>query len=231
VGDHNSDGKTIAQASLEGGVLWGRVLTSTGMSFSYGQVVAGVRGTGIKFAQQASSPTNLAIAIPHSSISGESILAGTTRTSDALSLKCRDVPLSLLLGQERIYPTQDCAQARSVSLQTQALHENIHALYEQDTFVSQNVVDDIMYLNSLIQSGSVSEERKEKAKDELGITIPKNNAIVQNALCNGYKPESKYWSIFEDSATDPVCNDYIAYIDYTKAAGAYRGKWMDSTGT
>lgn len=36
VGGHNTGGQTVAQAILEHGVLWGRVLTSTGVNFGNG---------------------------------------------------------------------------------------------------------------------------------------------------------------------------------------------------
>jgi hypothetical protein len=80
----NDDNTTIAQANLENGVLWGRVLTGTGINFSYGGIVAGVRGTGIKFGFSGST---FAIAVPHS------LKAGT----DAVKITCNGNPHDLAL--------------------------------------------------------------------------------------------------------------------------------------
>ena len=51
------NGTAIAQATLESGVLWGRVLTGSGIDFGNGSVVVGVRGTSVALSESSSSIT------------------------------------------------------------------------------------------------------------------------------------------------------------------------------
>ena len=74
-----------------------------------------------------------------------------------------------------------------------------------------------MYLNSLIQSGSVSEERKKKAQAEKDITIPQDT-LTKNKLCG---TEKTYWPSLESSATQAVCQDknILAIADFMDTTG------------
>lgn len=51
------DGKSVAEAILSDGRLWGRILTSTGVNLGGGGMVAGVRGTGIDVIKNTTSKT------------------------------------------------------------------------------------------------------------------------------------------------------------------------------
>ncbi|MDR0274058.1 MAG: hypothetical protein LBI48_01715 [Burkholderiaceae bacterium] len=97
----------------------------------------------------------------------------------------------------------------------------------------ENVVKDIMYLNSLIGSGSLASERKEAAQAEWNITVPKDtDKPAQDALCgkDGQGNQLNYWSSLKDSATQPVCqsNTILAIADFTDPNGAGEMRYLSA---
>jgi len=114
------------------------VLTGEGLNFSYGGIVAGVRGTGIKFGFSGST---FAIAVPHSLKTGAEAVkitcSGSTQPAPQLSV-----------GEEKSF-TADCQTITPA-------YSGIVNLYNNDDFVRKNVIADIMYLNGLDESPSVA---------------------------------------------------------------------------
>lgn len=75
------DGRTVAQVNLDQGLLWGRVLTSTGINFGGGGYIAGVRGTSIAM---SNNTTDIGIIVPHS-----------TRNTDAVVVTNSGAPIGM----------------------------------------------------------------------------------------------------------------------------------------
>jgi len=115
------------------------VLTGEGLNFSYGGIVAGVRGTGIKFGT-GSTPGTIEIAVPHSLKTG----------AEAVKITCSGATVEpqLLVGQEKSFALNTSNQCTNTGTLT---YSGIANLYEKDRFVAKNVIADIMYLNDLIE--------------------------------------------------------------------------------
>jgi hypothetical protein len=98
-----------------------------------------------------------------------------------------------------------------------------------DRWVADNVIADIMYLNSLMQSPDVSSERKTAAQNEQKITVPHGDPGAQTALCNG----KTYWASLETSPTQAVCqeNGVIAIADYTDPNSAGEMRYLSHAPT
>jgi hypothetical protein len=204
----NADNTTIAQANLENGVLWGRVLTATGINFSYGGVVAGVRGTGIKFAvDKNTQKTTVALA----------------QTQGTVALTCKNATKTLAIGQEKSFDA-NCGESTDIT--------GLANLYAQDGFIAENVVKDIMYLNGLEESTFIKNEKEKTIPDETLITDTPTRNATQAALCSGYadannNDKTAYYPMFANSTTYPVCDvpQAIAYLDFTKTTDKNKLAW------
>jgi hypothetical protein len=85
--------------------------------------------------------------------------------------------------------SQQCTGAATL------LYKDIETLYKNDRFVAKNVVDDIVYLNSLIAE---KPDKKDIAQSEWNITVPHDEAA-----CTALGLE--YWDSLKHSPTQKVC--------------------------
>ncbi len=76
--DRGDTAGTLALITLQDGLLWWRVLTSTGINFGGGGVIAGVRGTSIALEKVTGQPI-MRMVIPHSQRTGNNLTNAAAR--------------------------------------------------------------------------------------------------------------------------------------------------------
>jgi len=102
-------------------------------------------------------------------------------------------------------------------------------IYKKDRLVAENVIDDIMYLNDLIEKN----RRTDAAQAEKTITIPADSdTATQTALCgkDAQGNPLTYWPSLKNSSTQAVCQDgkILAIADFTDSNGAGEMKYLRS---
>lgn len=138
----------------------------------------------------------------------------------ALDMTCKNAngapkSLGLLLGDERVYDTANCSE---ITLQKKS---GIQTLYDTDRWIAENVMEDIMYINSILADAGTSPSHIDAAQSEKHITIPETPA-EKNALCAAGET---YWEQFENSTSQKVCQSekVIALAEFTPSASTSGG--------
>lgn len=147
------DGKTVAQAIVNDGRLWGRVLTSTGVNIGGGGLIAWVRGTSVSIEENSAQYTLNIIdsQVPTNAATLRSLVPGWTVTWTPILTSGK--ALGYTSGTQNLYPA---AEATNINKST---------LYSTSPWVRENTKKDIVYLKTLSSTSPV-------AATELGITDP-----------------------------------------------------------
>ena len=185
-------GNTVAQAILQNGSLWWRILTSTGVNIGGGGLVAGVRGTSVRvdrFNWFGPTADSYRISIVHSRITSSSTPPATISRVDN-----SDIVTTANIGDNYIYApiTPELGANTEVifkvapyvfTSQNPTLNQNLNGSEDVqwlDYFygntssslrIKQNTIKDIKYLASL-RNSLPSGSRKDLAMDELVHTEP-----------------------------------------------------------
>lgn len=160
---------TLALVNLEDGLLWWRVLSSTGIDFGGGGVIAGVRGTSLSLKEP--SVNQFQFTIPHSQHPTE---AATLSANDGL---VGANPQNMwVLGQIQVY-----SGGPFPYISTPWTISDLSTLYDMDPWVRSNTLADIKYMTSLPQTPMIAAE--------LAATTP-NDEPKRYGLC---RSNEWYW--------------------------------------
>lgn len=161
---------TLALVNLEDGLLWWRVLSSTGIDFGGGGVIAGVRGTSLSLKEPFGN--QFQFTIPHSQHPTEAAIMSTKIDTAGANARTLGV-----LWQVLIY-------SGMTSIPTAWVISDLSTLYDMDPWVRSNTLADIKYMKSLPQTPTITAE--------LAATLP-NDEPKRYALCS-----STQWYWYED---------------------------------
>ena len=190
------DGNTVAQAILQNGSLWGRVLTSTGVNIGGGGIIAWVRGTSVR-ADRFLAWANYAhrISIVHSrlvdSVEIAKTLDGGTVTRATTGDNFIYYPISAWSNDTITFqeaPTDYPDKTASINQWLVYLYGSSSSSLK----IKKNTLKDIQYLKSLINTLPIGTARS-LVQEELTATIPTAEQDRIN-LCNtGTPATSGYW--------------------------------------
>lgn len=153
---------TVAQAILNNGNLWGRVLTGTGINFGGGWYIAGVRGTSISQSTHPGMSMNFSVvhslntdAVTYSNLNTAS--SYPTWTGQSLYI------MMYTWSQDGIQTAVDYPP----------LQQPTEFFYSSwSPWIRENTKRDIVYLKSLADSGALTTAERTLAADELRATRP-----------------------------------------------------------
>lgn len=136
--------ETVAQAILQDGRLWGRILTSTGVNIWWGGLIAWVRGTSISLNR---SSLTYSLGIPHS----QRPLDASTLMLEEASIwgaTTRSLPVRKSVSYTHS-PTLDSIYQWDINLVTS---------YSSDAWMRDNTIADLQYMFALPQTPYIRSE-------------------------------------------------------------------------
>jgi hypothetical protein len=181
---------SIASVIVNDGVIWWRVLTSSGVEFGGWGLIAGVRGTSLSVAKL--NATGYQFTIPHSQ-----------RGSEAASMKlATDANTTRTLGTLSQLTTYTPTGTTTTNIPTPSSLWSLKSLYDIDPWVRENTVLDLNYLYGLGSSSLIQQE------------IAATEPIViadRRAVCGAQLDQTSGSGIWDKWAWACV----YAYADYT----------------
>lgn len=191
-------GNTVAQAILNDGSLWGRVLTSTGVNLGGGSYIAWVRGTSISANVHPNMSANFVV--PHSIYPTNAVTYTNLTTQSSLTEGTGQALMAMLFtwAQDAV----DIALRYGWQMVQPA-----DMLYMANPWIRENTKKDIVYLNELANSGNINSHERTRAQNELAVTLP--SQWKQDCLNLITGPTADEDETIEGAVTSYVCNHPI----------------------
>lgn len=215
---------SLAQANLNNGVLWWRVLTSDWVDFGAGGYIAWVRGTSIAVEKNGGNVTI-------------SIIDSVNPTNAAIIKNNNNSSLPAIT----LSPGQEITEASGSTVSPVIENPGKPNLLAKE-WVKKNTLDDIEYLDAF--SGSTDINLRNRTQNEINVTLPTNNtdltALIPNGgylellddlngrgttppnriiECANLSPSKRYWPSLSEKTSPNYCQNptWFAYVNYTNA--------------
>jgi hypothetical protein len=182
-------GNTVAEAILNDGSLWGRILTSTGVNIGGGGVVTGVRGTSV-YITKTSTGYILNLVNSTSSANEVNQLSPTVISLSNGAMGYMSYPMlsisswsSTPVSNTIIWSGTTVSYLIGASIVT-TLTQNPAILLTTNQWIRDNTIADIEYMSNLL-SGATAPALIATLNAELDTTVSSGDTLVAQALISG----------------------------------------------